>query len=181
MPARRIRSCPPGHIALLIALLPACPAGPGTGTDADTSTGTTTTSASAETTSPASTGPTAPTTSTTDPTSTTDAPPTTSSTTDTTTATTTDTTTGAAACDAIVGSTDCEALVAVSGDLTLEDCQACQGIPCGQDPACDGQYPCLDGIIVLQGCCSDEQCAGVAPFCGMFIATDNICVLSDDV
>jgi len=177
VPARRIRSCPPGHIALLIALLPACPAGPGTGTDADTSTGTTTTSASAETTSPASTGPTAPTTSTTDPTSTTDAPPTTSS----TTATTTDTTTGAAACDAIVGSTDCEALVAVSGDLTLEDCQACQGIPCGQDPACDGQYPCLDGIIVLQGCCSDEQCAGVAPFCGMFIATDNICVLSDDV
>ena len=90
-------------------------------------------------------------------------------------------TTGAAACEAIVGSTDCAALVAVSPDLTLEECMTCQGAACGQEPVCDGQYPCVDGSIVLQGCCSDEQCAGLTLFCGMFIGTNNICVLDDDV
>ena len=90
-------------------------------------------------------------------------------------------TTGAAACEAIVGSTDCAALVAVSPDLTLEECMTCQGAACGQEPVCDGQYPCVDGSIVLQGCCSDEQCAGLTLFCGMFIGTNNICVLHDDV
>ncbi len=98
-----------------------------------------------------------------------------------TTGETSDATTGAAACEAIVGSTDCAALVAVSPDLTLEECMTCQGAPCGQEPICDDQYPCVDGSIVLQGCCSDEQCAGLTLFCGMFIGTDNICVLSDDV
>ena len=30
------------------------------------------------------------------------------------------------------------ALVAVSGDLTIEQCTLCQGAPCGQEPDCDG-------------------------------------------
>lgn len=100
--------------------------------------------------------------------------------TDTGVATASDTT-GAAACEAIVGSTDCAALVDVSPDLTLEECMTCQGAACGQEPMCDDQYPCVDGSIVLQGCCSDEQCAGLTLFCGMFIGTNNICVLHDDV
>lgn len=90
-------------------------------------------------------------------------------------------TTGPLACEAIVGSTDCAALVEVSGDLTLEVCMACQDAPCGTNPTCDGEYPCIDGKIVLQGCCSDDQCVGLTPFCGMFIGTNNVCVLQDDM
>lgn len=90
-------------------------------------------------------------------------------------------TTGSELCDAIVGSRDCAALVGISGDLTLEECMLCQGAPCGQEASCDSQYPCVDGAIVIQGCCTDEQCAGLTPFCGMFIGTNNVCVLSDDV
>lgn len=89
-------------------------------------------------------------------------------------------TTGPQACEAIVGSTDCAALAEVSIDLSLEDCIACQATPCGADPLCDGQYPCIDGEIVIKGCCSDAQCAGLTPFCGMFIGTNNVCVLQDD-
>lgn len=96
------------------------------------------------------------------------------------TGTTTDATTGADACEGIVGSMDCEMLVAVSPDLTLEECQMCQGAQCGQIETCDGQYPCVDGTIVLRGCCTDDQCEGLTPFCGMFIGTDNVCVNDDD-
>jgi hypothetical protein len=90
-------------------------------------------------------------------------------------------TTGGQTCDAIVGSDDCAALAEVSPDLTLEDCMTCQGAPCGQEPMCDQQYPCVEGSIVLRGCCTDAQCAGLTPFCGMFIGIDNICVEHDDV
>lgn len=89
-------------------------------------------------------------------------------------------TTGPQACEAIVGSTECAALAEVSGDLSFEECTACQAAPCGTDPICDGQYPCIDGAIVVKGCCSDAQCAGLTPFCGMFIGTNNVCVLQDD-
>ncbi len=89
-------------------------------------------------------------------------------------------TTGVAACDAIIGSTDCMALVEVSGDLTLEECLTCQGSPCGLDPSCD-QYPCVNGSVVIQGCCTDAQCAELTPYCGMFIGTDNVCVKDDDI
>jgi hypothetical protein len=182
----------PHYLALpccLLVLVSACPAGPGTstgsgtGTDGATSTtggtmggsstGTLPTTTDATTTSqPTTTG------------ATTDTGPATSdtsATTDPTTIATTDATTGVAGCADIVGSMDCPALVAVSGDLTLEQCTLCQGAPCGQEPDCDSQYPCVGDVIVLRGCCSDEQCAGLTPFFGMFIATNNVCVLSDDV
>ncbi len=90
-------------------------------------------------------------------------------------------TTGAPACEDIVGSRDCAELVAVSGDLNFETCMTCQGAACGQVRECDAQFPCIDQQIVIQGCCSDDQCAGLTPFCGMFIAVNNVCVNSDDV
>ncbi len=97
-----------------------------------------------------------------------------------TTATATSTS-GTSECSEIVGSMDCEALVAVSGELTLERCELCQGIACGVEPDCDIEFPCVDGVIVLQGCCADEDCEGLALYCGMFTATNNVCVLDDDV
>ncbi|MCB9751358.1 MAG: hypothetical protein H6713_15385 [Myxococcales bacterium] len=91
-------------------------------------------------------------------------------------------TTGGGACMDIVGSQDCEALAAVSPDLTLERCQLCQGIACGQEPdECDGEFPCVDGAIVVQGCCADSDCEGLAQYCGMFTGTNNVCVLDDDI
>lgn len=99
----------------------------------------------------------------------------------TTGATVTGTTTDAPACAAIVGSTDCAALAEVSPDLSLEECMMCQGAPCGEHEQCDSQYPCVDGFIVLRGCCTDGQCEGLTPFCGMFIATNNVCVKNDDI
>lgn len=160
----------------LALLLTAC--GPGTTTTTDDPSTTT----PATTTDPStSTADTATDTTTDTPTTTTGPPDTSMATTTQTDATTTDPTTGNAACEAIVGSQDCPALVAVSGELTLEECNACQGAACGSDPTCDGQYPCVDNQIVLQGCCTDEQCAGLTPYCGMFIAPNNVCVFSDDV
>ena len=84
-------------------------------------------------------------------------------------------------CAAIIGSRDCEALAAVSPDLDLATCLLCQGVACGQEAACDAEYPCVRGAIVLQGCCADGDCEGLAPFCGMYIGTNNVCVLHDDV
>lgn len=94
---------------------------------------------------------------------------------------TTDVTTGPRACESIVGSMECEALAEVSIDLTFEECLLCQGAPCGAKAICDGQYPCVDGVIVLRGCCQDLECEGLAPFCGMYLGTNDICVLSDDI
>lgn len=93
----------------------------------------------------------------------------------------TDSTTGAPTCATIVGVEDCAQLAEFTPELTLEECLLCQGIPCGQEPTCDAQYPCVEGTIVLRGCCTDDQCEGLTPYCGMFIGTDNICVLHDDV
>ncbi len=90
-------------------------------------------------------------------------------------------TTGAPGCAMIVGVEDCALLAEFTPELTLEECLLCQGIPCGQDPGCDAEYPCIEGKIVLRGCCTDDQCEGLTPYCGMFIGTDNICVLHDDV
>jgi hypothetical protein len=75
---------------------------------------------------------------------------------------------------------DCEALAEVSPDLTLEECQMCQGVACGTIQTCDSQYPCIDDAITLVGCCIDSECEGLSNFCGMFIGTNNICVLDDD-
>lgn len=93
---------------------------------------------------------------------------------------TTDATTGEPTCEDIVGSTDCALLVAVSKELTLAECEMCQGAACGAIATCDGQYPCVDGVIVLRGCCFDHQCTEGAPFCGQFLGTNNVCVLQDD-
>lgn len=84
-------------------------------------------------------------------------------------------------CEAAAGVTDCEVLVTLADELTLEVCTTCQGAACGTVSECDTQFPCIDGKIVVQGCCSDEDCAGLSLFCGMFIAVNNVCVLSDDV
>ncbi|MBZ5709998.1 hypothetical protein [Nannocystis pusilla] len=165
-------------------LLGACGPGPGSSTDTVTSTdpttsGATSTGGATGDTTTGTSGATTPTTgatATSDDTTTTGAP-----TTGTTGATTSPTTGGPLVCDDIVGSLDCAELVAVSADLTMETCMKCQGIPCGQEPDCDGQFPCFNDVIVIQGCCTDEQCEGLSPFCGMFIAADNVCVLSDDV
>lgn len=99
----------------------------------------------------------------------------------TTGTTATGTTTDAPTCEAIVGSTDCAALAEVSPDLSLEECMMCQGAPCGEHELCDSQYPCVDGSIVLRGCCTDGQCEGLTSFCGMFIGTNNVCVKNDDI
>lgn len=105
---------------------------------------------------------------------------TTSTTGATTTSATTASTTGGQACEAIVGSEDCALLAEVSPDLELEQCLMCQGALCGEIAECDGQFPCVDGAIVLRGCCTDDQCEGLTPFCGMFIGINNICVEDDD-
>ncbi len=57
----------------------------------------------------------------------------------------------------------------------------CQGVECGSVESCDVEYPCIDGTILLQGCCTDSECEGLTPFCGMYSGTHNICVLNDDV
>jgi len=174
------------HIRCLI-LASAC--GPGSGGSSGDSSGDGTSATSAATSAAMSTGDTTstPTTGSTTSASGTTTDLDTGTTIVTDTVTTTDPTedpsgtTGPQACEAIVGSTDCAALAEVSGDLSIEECMACQAAPCGTDPICDGQYPCIDGEIVIQGCCTDEQCMGLTPFCGMFIGTNNVCVLQDDV
>ena len=145
-------------------------------TEASASTGTSDVSASASTTTTTTTASTdATTTSTSMTTSTTDA------TSIATEDVTSGVTTGPRACASIVGSMECEALAEVSIDLTLEECLLCQGAPCGREALCDGQYPCVDGVIVLRGCCQDLECEGLTPFCGMYLGTNDICVLSDDI
>ncbi len=166
-------------IACSLLLWAACGPGPDGTTDTTATSGATTTTATTGTTTPTTgaTGETSTgTTGATGETSTGDM----TGMTGTTDATGMTGTTGAAACEAIVGSQDCAALVAVSGDLTLETCMKCQGSACATDPECD-IFPCIANAIVIQGCCADAQCAGLSPFCGMFIAPNNVCVLSDDI
>jgi hypothetical protein len=95
-----------------------------------------------------------------------------------TTGTTTTATTGGA-CE-IAGELDCALLVEFSGELTMQECEMCQGAPCGAVPECNN-YPCVDGQVVIRGCCEDSECADLTPFCGMFIAVNNVCVQSDDI
>lgn len=83
-------------------------------------------------------------------------------------------------CD-IVGTRDCAAIAAVSGDLTVEQCLACQGIACGTDTTCDALFPCVADRLVIQGCCSDEDCTGIAPFCGRYLGVNDVCVPDDDI
>jgi hypothetical protein len=105
---------------------------------------------------------------------------TTGATSTTTAGTTTGATTGELTCDDVVGSLDCALLAEFSGELTVEECEMCQGAACGANQECD-EYPCVDGKIVVRGCCTDRECADLSPFCGMFIATNNVCVVSDDI
>lgn len=161
-------------VGFLLLVASACGPGPGDATDtAATTGGSTTGGATADTTSSpattgvASTGDTGGTAATTD----TTGDPTTG---------TSGTTAPGPSCEAIVGSEDCNWLAEVSPDLELDLCLTCQGAPCGQHAECDSLFPCVEGAIVLRGCCTDEQCAGLTPFCGMFLGIDNICVESDD-
>ena len=168
---------PPGTLFLLaLATSIACSVGPKTSDSAETTSATGSSGSSEGTSEGSSTfGPSTVGTSTA---SSTEAD--TSTTTTTTTQETTSSTAGPE-CEAIVGSRDCEALAAVSPDLDLATCLLCQGIACGQEADCDAEYPCVRGAIVLQGCCTDDDCADLTPFCGMFIGTNNVCVLHDDV
>jgi hypothetical protein len=95
--------------------------------------------------------------------------------------TTAGSTTEPAACAGIVGSRECALLAEVSPELDLAACLLCQGAACGAEARCDAQYPCVDDKIVIQGCCTDEECEGLTPFCGMYTGTNNVCVLHDDV
>lgn len=79
------------------------------------------------------------------------------------------------------GSTDCVVLARCSFDLTLQTCQRCQGLACGRDVECDRSFPCVGGQILIRGCDDDSQCQDIAPFCGQYIAVDNVCVDSDDI
>lgn len=81
----------------------------------------------------------------------------------------------------IPGSLDCAEIGACSIDLDEGGCTACQGVACGTVSQCDTLFPCVDGAIVVQGCCLDSDCVGVAPFCGRYIGTNNVCVLHDDI
>lgn len=81
----------------------------------------------------------------------------------------------------VSGSRDCIEIGACSSDLDEGGCTACQGVGCGTVSQCDTLFPCVDGAIVVQGCCADSDCTGVTPFCGRFIGTNNVCVLHDDI
>ncbi len=84
-------------------------------------------------------------------------------------------------CVDAIGSTDCAEIAAISSDIDVAGCELCQGVACGQLPPCDNQYPCIHGEISLVSCCEDSDCGGIAPFCGRYLGTNNVCVLSDDV
>jgi len=183
-------------LACTLLLASACPAGPDTASDGGTGTIGASSSSTATTTATDGSATAATTTTTTTTTTGTGTTPPTGGATEASTGETGGTTlestggataestggtTGGQTCDAIVGSDDCAALAGVSPDLTLEDCMTCQGAPCGQEAMCDQQFPCVDGSIVLRGCCTDAQCTGLTMFCGMFIGVNHICVNDDDV
>jgi hypothetical protein len=79
----------------------------------------------------------------------------------------------------VSGVRDCAILDGKTG-VSLELCTACQGTPCGTDPSCDAQLPCVDGNIAVVGCCGVNDCTGIAPFCGQFLGLQAICVDNDD-
>lgn len=78
------------------------------------------------------------------------------------------------------GIMDCEALTSIDGvELSLEECVRCQGAQPGTDPPCDA-FP-FAGVAIIRGCCSDEDCEGLAPFCGQFTAPNGVCVQDDAI
>jgi hypothetical protein len=66
-----------------------------------------------------------------------------------------------------------------------ESCSECQGAPCeeGSDSTDDPcwNYPCVDGQYVVQLCSCDDDCDGLAPFCGQYASTHDVCQMSDPV
>jgi hypothetical protein len=82
--------------------------------------------------------------------------------------------------DAHVGSRDCNVIAEASPDpATGESCKKCQKKPCGE-VGCD-LFPCVNNEIVVQGCNEDEDCTGLTPFCGKYMAPNNVCVTDDDI
>ena len=84
--------------------------------------------------------------------------------------------------DAHVGSRDCALIVASTDDpATAQVCSSCQGASC-DTAGCDN-LPCVDDVVILQGCASDDDCAEFpdAPLCGAYTAPDNLCVRNDAV
>jgi len=77
----------------------------------------------------------------------------------------------------IVGSRDC-AFLAARLRFSFQECQTCQGQPCDTVPGCNA--PCVDGVHVYRGCCSDDDCAGVSAFCSSFASSPHgSCVVDD--
>jgi hypothetical protein len=84
--------------------------------------------------------------------------------------------------DTHVGSRDCKVIAAASPDpATGEACTKCQNNACGT-VGCE-RFPCVDNVIVVQGCNEDADCSGLpdAHFCGKYSAPDKVCVNQDDV
>lgn len=70
-----------------------------------------------------------------------------------------------------------DAFEAVS--LSSERCLQCQGTPCvDASDSCDS-FPCSEGARVIQGCCTDSDCNGLAPFCGRGAGPHGVCVVHD--
>jgi hypothetical protein len=78
-------------------------------------------------------------------------------------------------CDA-GGLSDCASLAKVA-DISLEECEKCQGAACGT-PGCSSEFPCV-GTLMIRGCCDDDECQGLAHFCGRGTAPHHLCVTSD--
>jgi len=97
----------------------------------------------------------------------------------TTTSTNNGTTTGNKA-SAHVGSQDCAVILASTGDpATQAACEDCAGKECSTGGC--GDYPCVDGSLVIQGCNSDDDCDEFeGALCGMYSAPDNICSFHPD-
>ena len=76
--------------------------------------------------------------------------------------------------------TNCDALIAAGVGVDLATCQSCQGASCGADAGSPcGEFPCIDGVVVIRGCCSDRDCRGLASFCGMYTGPHYLCVTDD--
>lgn len=77
----------------------------------------------------------------------------------------------------IVGSRDC-ALLASRLRFSFEECQSCQGMPCGSVEGC--YAPCVDDVHVYQGCCDDTDCNGVSGYCAAFAGSPHDSCVDDD-
>jgi Protein of unknown function (DUF1592)/Protein of unknown function (DUF1588) len=77
----------------------------------------------------------------------------------------------------VSGVSDCQYLAEHSG-VDLKTCEACQGAPC-DTPGC-AQFGC-QGVSVVHGCCNDEDCHSLTPFCGLHTGTHFVCVKDDAI